>query len=837
MLVNLIYNGNFDICDSNGNASGWSISGGICLNGQIVNTTAGAMTLTYSGYKRILAVKFLLFKYYPPPTNTGFSYAIPAVIYSRHQLSEYQVLFVLDTSYLISKGMMNSTCTDLAFYDPESNSYLPYWIESGCNTQWTYIWVKVTNLFYPKLIYILTGNPNPPPQYTLDDVFIPNAIFASSGTCTNMLYCNYTDNEFETYHVRAKHIVGDICNKYVDRIYWGSVCDNTSPDTHVRDRFWSRFRLLFVPLVSGTWRFAVDSDDASDLWSTTADMYGGADFGHINIARWYGRHGWCNCQNYSGSISLTGNVPIWLDFWQQEWGGNETAVLWVQPPGGSWSYLSTSQTSYYKVYARRYVQPEPSVVVFYDRWLFATYATRIKRNVNAVAVEQTASGTQNLLTAYTNDYGTDTTWLSVQSPKDPQSVVVLYYDGLSGSPIQNAYTVSTESNASPYSFGVYSANEIYVSFPWGTFGGSGWYGRYVFAPNISGTYTIQLTIRDDFNGTTANYHYKQIIKGNTEIYRSDVAYDGPVGTYEFTDVVSPPIDKLIVPSGYDWFVAVVPLDTIRAGLYQANAVANFGIGAYISNVFVKSPNSAVFLASELTANRPMLRIKATGGTYVKVSITTHGGESVVKQYSTTDITDVININYLPQSITVETDASSVDEVSLYQPLAHQTVDLTTIASVIANKVSVPIRSVYQAHDVIGAQDASVSNRVVVPSGTSVSSRYIDYSYTNVFCAYGTNKYRIVITDGANIASADGYLYVYDDYIGKYIEVLISGGVGLLCSQWRQSFSGVSFALLNGVYYTVTTSSVTQTAPYEYLVTMSIQSRLTVPIKWSISLNQ
>lgn len=59
----------------------------------------------------------------------------------------YDVLITLDTASLISGGTMQSDCDDMRFYDDESEttSY-SYWIESGCNTTTTQIWIRPTKI-------------------------------------------------------------------------------------------------------------------------------------------------------------------------------------------------------------------------------------------------------------------------------------------------------------------------------------------------------------------------------------------------------------------------------------------------------------------------------------------------------------------------------------------------------------------------------------------------------------------------------------------------------------------------------------------------------------------
>jgi len=278
-----------------------------------------------------------------------------------NNLSFFQVLVTIDTASLISTGKMRSDCGDIRFVDSDETTLLGYWIESGCNTASTRIWVNIP--FIPanstKTIYVYYGNPSLTSMSSPMRTFTPNIIEVFSGSCSDSTNCYFMDNHTEADAIR--NYPANICIKYVNGIYWGSVCDNSSPGSSVRDNFYSRFRFLFVPDVSGTWYFAVDSDDGSELVKSNADMYGGI-HEHTVIASWYGGHGWCNCQSYSGSIYLTAGQGIWLDYIQQDWGGGEAAVVWVRRPGDTWRNLSINNFPN-QIFSRGYTSPEPTTSI------------------------------------------------------------------------------------------------------------------------------------------------------------------------------------------------------------------------------------------------------------------------------------------------------------------------------------------------------------------------------------------------------------------------------------------------------------------------------------------
>ncbi|MBP7774899.1 DUF2341 domain-containing protein, partial [Candidatus Woesebacteria bacterium] len=61
-------------------------------------------------------------------------------------LTNYQSLVTLNTATLISGGKLRSDCADLRITDTDKTTSLSFWIESGCNSSETKIWVKIPTL-------------------------------------------------------------------------------------------------------------------------------------------------------------------------------------------------------------------------------------------------------------------------------------------------------------------------------------------------------------------------------------------------------------------------------------------------------------------------------------------------------------------------------------------------------------------------------------------------------------------------------------------------------------------------------------------------------------------
>lgn len=74
-------------------------------------------------------------------------------------LTNTDVLLTIDSAFLISAGKLQSNCNDFRFVDDDGSTYLTYWIEGGCNTSSTNIWVRIPTLpVGGKTIYMYYGN-------------------------------------------------------------------------------------------------------------------------------------------------------------------------------------------------------------------------------------------------------------------------------------------------------------------------------------------------------------------------------------------------------------------------------------------------------------------------------------------------------------------------------------------------------------------------------------------------------------------------------------------------------------------------------------------------------
>jgi len=91
--------------------------------------------------------------------NWGFRRSVDVSNSTGSTLSNEDVLIVIDTASLVSADKLQSDCDDLRFTDSDDSSLLSYWIEGGCNTSTTQVWVRIPSLpSAGKKIYFYYGN-------------------------------------------------------------------------------------------------------------------------------------------------------------------------------------------------------------------------------------------------------------------------------------------------------------------------------------------------------------------------------------------------------------------------------------------------------------------------------------------------------------------------------------------------------------------------------------------------------------------------------------------------------------------------------------------------------
>lgn len=116
------------------------------------------------------------------------------------------VLIEVDTQSLINQNKLSLECEDLRFVDSDNINTLPYWIEGGCNTPYTQVWVRITadTRISDKIIYMYYGN-----DKAVDNQETWDGYFISLREDRNTQCCEIT-NEFKNRFVRGSEEYGEV---------------------------------------------------------------------------------------------------------------------------------------------------------------------------------------------------------------------------------------------------------------------------------------------------------------------------------------------------------------------------------------------------------------------------------------------------------------------------------------------------------------------------------------------------------------------------------------------------------------------------------------------------
>jgi hypothetical protein len=92
--------------------------------------------------------------------NGSFMNRMPLNISPTADETNVQINMSIDTQSIISSGKMKSDCSDMRFY--YNNVELPYWLQKGCNTTDTQVWVKVPSIssLSNTTVYFYYNNPS-----------------------------------------------------------------------------------------------------------------------------------------------------------------------------------------------------------------------------------------------------------------------------------------------------------------------------------------------------------------------------------------------------------------------------------------------------------------------------------------------------------------------------------------------------------------------------------------------------------------------------------------------------------------------------------------------------
>jgi MSHA biogenesis protein MshQ len=136
--------------------------------------------------------------------NTSWEYRVPINVTNQinYEIKTYKLRIYFDTRNLISSGKMQPDCDDisLTFYNTsiDEEKEVPYYIESGCNTNTTKVWLTVPYLppSSDTTMYLYYGNPS-----TLsgseEKKTCPGNVSIVNGYCWE-IYDDFIDNSLDS---------------------------------------------------------------------------------------------------------------------------------------------------------------------------------------------------------------------------------------------------------------------------------------------------------------------------------------------------------------------------------------------------------------------------------------------------------------------------------------------------------------------------------------------------------------------------------------------------------------------------------------------------------------
>jgi len=308
-------------------------------------------------------------------------------------LTDYQILATADTASLISVGNMRADCGDIRFVDSDNTTELNYWIESGCNSTSTKIWVKTPSIpAGNKTIYMYYGNPSAPSTSSGSNTFL----FFDDFTGTTINTTKWSKTDPSGYITQNNQLI--ISNGPLN---WGNV------EMHSVQNF-NRSSIIAQAKYNSTCKVGATYQDTTMLlWK---DSTTGTSYTNFIYALYFYRTGGTNGLDmyedgaYRGTISggwLT-NTQYWVRQILKTGGGAMTelstdgGVTWTTKYNSSYSVetpLKIGFTHYQggavyidDVLVRKYSSPEPTATVFTE-YSIKLYANSLPSDVNRTLVK------------------------------------------------------------------------------------------------------------------------------------------------------------------------------------------------------------------------------------------------------------------------------------------------------------------------------------------------------------------------------------------------------------------------------------------------------------------
>lgn len=291
---------------------------------------------------------------------------------------DFQILVEINNSVLEDYDWSNS-CSDLRFID-NSSKVLSYWIEV-CDTsqEEAFIWIKIEDSIPADELYSIFMYYNNDDAISLSspqDTFREDEIHLVTGLWNDgqtPLTANHINNNNDanllrsTIGINGWTIFGDgyvtAINQNVN-IYGSGGADD--------DFYYSRYRFLFIPSSSGSYTLRTNSDDGSEIGIWSLDGFGTGFRTPVDVvtstqtrvAFWYGGHApssFCNTGGTDGSVSLSANEGVWIDYVMNERTGGQLAQMCINR--GSGFQLLNNINFAGEIFARTYLENDPQVIV------------------------------------------------------------------------------------------------------------------------------------------------------------------------------------------------------------------------------------------------------------------------------------------------------------------------------------------------------------------------------------------------------------------------------------------------------------------------------------------
>ncbi|MGC9132552.1 MAG: CCXG family PEP-CTERM protein [Candidatus Micrarchaeia archaeon] len=267
-------------------------------------------------------------------------------------LSNYQVLVTLDTASLISAGKMRSDCGDIRFTDSDAQTLLSYWIENGCNSANTRIWVKVPTIpaSSTKTIYVYYGNLSATSLSNGDTTFTqPGTLYITKNSTADPNNLNEATNYFN----QASQPSG-YCTKYI-LDFSGIANSNSGGCAGSKTNIAYYVEAFFYVDQSGIWQFRygpdfgrggglyVDNTPLDERW--TSNLWWGGNWNSSSVLR--------------GSMNLEKGWHKIVVFGFENCCDGSASFQFARPDG---TFVSWT-TNNLNIKSRKYTSPEPTISV------------------------------------------------------------------------------------------------------------------------------------------------------------------------------------------------------------------------------------------------------------------------------------------------------------------------------------------------------------------------------------------------------------------------------------------------------------------------------------------